>query len=85
MGNVSADLGVVSLIPAQFHTFVEIDQEIISTAIFSLPLIQERVVVSYKRKYVKVLVNHLVKLAQESKGGMYKSCHLSYFVSEFHL
>ena len=45
------------------HTLVEIDHEIISMAILSSP---DDVVVSYKRKYVhKVLVNRLVKLAQE--------------------
>ena len=36
-----ADPGVTRLIPAQSHTFVEIDHEIISTAILLLPLIQE--------------------------------------------
>ena len=53
-------------IPAWSHYFVEIDHEIISTAIL-LPSADSRgVVVSYKRKYVhKVLVNRLVKLAQE--------------------
>ena len=50
-------------IPAGSHTFVEIDHEIISTAIL-LP--SRRVVVSYKRKYVhKLLVNRLFKPAQE--------------------
>ena len=44
-------------IPARYHTFVEIDHEIISTT---------WVVVSYKQTYVhEVLVNCLVKLAQE--------------------
>ena len=38
---VTADPGVVSLIPAQPHTFVEIDYEIISTVFLLLPLIQE--------------------------------------------
>ena len=36
-----ADPGVVSLIPAQSHTFVEIDNDIFSTVILLLPLIQE--------------------------------------------
>ena len=60
-----ADLGVGRSIPARSHTFVEIDHEIISTDI--LPSADSRrVVVSYKQKYVhKILVNHLVKLAQE--------------------
>ena len=37
----TADQGVVSLIPAQSHTFVEIDHEIISTVILHLPLVRE--------------------------------------------
>ena len=63
---LTADPGVASLIPARSHTFVEIDHEI-STVILLLPLIySRRVVVSYKRKYVhKLLVNRLLKLAQE--------------------
>ena len=63
---LSADIGIVSSILARSHTSVEIDHEIISTAIL-LPSADSRsVVVSYKRKYVhKVLVNRLVKLAQE--------------------
>ena len=62
--SLTADPGVASSIPARSHTFVEIDHEIISTA---LPLNHSRkVVVSYKRKYVhEVLVNCLFKLAQE--------------------
>ena len=61
------DPGVASSIPARYHTFVEIDHEIISTVILLLPLIySRRVVVSYKRKYVhKLLVNRLLKPAQE--------------------
>ena len=52
---------------ARSHTFVEIDDEIISTVI-PLPSAEsfKKVVVSYKRKYVhEVLVNCLFKLAQE--------------------
>ena len=47
--------------------FEEIDHEIISTVILSLPLNHsKRAVVSYKRKYVhEVLVNCLLKLVQE--------------------
>ena len=62
---LTADSGVVSLILVRSHTFVENDHEIISTVI--LPSAgSRRVVVSYKRKYVhKVLVNRLVKLAQD--------------------
>ena len=49
---LTADPGVASLIPVRSHTFVVIDHEIISTAIF-LPSADSRmVVVSYKRKYV---------------------------------
>ena len=46
---------------------MEIDQEIISTAILPIPSADSRrVVVSYKQKYVhEVLVNRLVKLAQQ--------------------
>ena len=47
---LTADPGVASSIPARYHTFVEIDHEIISTVILLLPLIySRRVVVSYKR------------------------------------
>ena len=60
---LTADPGVASSIPARYHTFVEIDHEIIST-VFLLP--SRRVVVSYKRKYEhKLLVNRLLKPAQE--------------------
>ena len=64
---LTADPGVASSILARYHTFVEIDHEIISTVILLLPLIySRRVVVSYKRKYVhKLLVNRLLKPAQE--------------------
>ena len=45
---------------------MEIDHEIISTAIHLLSADSRRVVVSYMQKYVQeVLVNCLVKLAQE--------------------
>ena len=56
---LTADPGVASSISARYHTFVEIDHEIISTVILLLPLIySRRVVVSSKRKYVhKLLVN----------------------------
>ena len=67
---LTADTEVASLIPARYHTFMEIDHEIISTAIL-LPFADSRkVVVSYKRKYVQeALVSRLVKLAQEKKCG----------------
>ena len=52
--------------PGQVPYFVEIDHEIISTAVLLPSSDSRRVVVSYKRKYVhEVLVNRLVKLAQE--------------------
>ena len=62
---LTADPGVVSLIPAS-HTFAEIIHEIISTYILLPSADSRRIVVSYKRKYVhKVLVNRLVRPAQE--------------------
>ena len=45
---LTADPGVASLIPAWVHTFVEIDHEIISTAIHLPSTDSRRVVVSYK-------------------------------------
>ena len=63
---LTADQEVASSIPAQSHTFVEIDLEIISAIILLPSNYSRRVVVSYKRKYVhKVLVSCLFKLAQE--------------------
>ena len=59
-------LGVASLIPAQSHTFVKIDHEIISTVILLLTAesFKKGCCLSYKRKYVQeVLVNCLFKLA----------------------
>ena len=61
---LTADPGVVSLISAQSHTFVEVDHEIISTTILLFSANSRRIVVSYKYVH-KVLVNRLVKLAQE--------------------
>ena len=59
---LTVDPGVAISIPAWFHTFMEIDHEIISTAIFLPSADSGRVVVSYKRKYVdKVLVNCLAQ------------------------
>ena len=58
--------GSAILILAWSHTFVEIDHEIISKDILLLSAGSRRIAVSYKLKYVhEVLVNHLVKLAQE--------------------
>ena len=63
---LTADPGVVSSIPALFHSFAEIDHEIISIAILLPSADTRRVVVSYKQQYVhKVLVNCCIKLAQE--------------------
>ena len=61
-----SDPGVMSLIPARSHTFVEINHEVISTVILLPSADSRRVVDSYKRKYEhKVLVSGLVKLVQE--------------------
>ena len=63
---LTTDPGVGSLITARSHTFVEIDHEIISTAILLPSADSRRVVVTYKCKYKHpVMINHLVKLAQE--------------------
>ena len=57
----TGDSGVLSSIPAQSHTFPEIDHKIISTTILLPSTDSKRVVVSYKRKFVhEVLVNCLV-------------------------
>ena len=63
-----ADPGAASLILTRSHTFMEFENEIISTATLLPSADSRRVVVNYKGKYVhKVLVNHLVKLAQEKR------------------
>ena len=63
---LTADPGVASWIPARSHTFVEIGNEKNSKAILHFSADSRRVIVSYKRKYVhEILVNRLVKLAQE--------------------
>ena len=63
---LTADPGVASSIPAQSHTLVGIDYEIISSAILLPSADSRRFIVSYKRKNVhKVLVNRLVMLAEE--------------------
>ena len=62
---LTVDPGMASLIPSRSHTFMEIDNEIISMVILLLNH-SRRVVVIYKQKYVyRVLVNSLFKLAQE--------------------
>ena len=65
---LTTDPGVASLIPAQSHTFAEIDHEIISTAILLPSADSRRVVTCQLQGKVcakEVLVNCLVKLAQE--------------------
>ena len=63
---LTADPGVASLIPAASHTYLEIEHEIISTAILLPSADSRRVVVSFKLKYVhQVLINSLVKHARE--------------------
>ena len=63
---LTADPGVASLITGRSDTLVEIDHEIISTAILFPSTDSRRVFVSYKQKYVhKVMVNCLVKLTQK--------------------
>ena len=59
---LTANQGVASSIPARYHTFVEIDHEIISTVILLPSLIHSRrVVVSYKRKYVHKKVKSMLE------------------------
>ena len=62
--------GVVSLIPARSHTFLEIDHEIIPTVIF-VPFIEsfKKGCCQFQAKYVhKVLAYCLFKLAHEKFG-----------------
>ena len=64
---LTADPGVASSILARYHTFVEIDHEIISTVIL-LPSADlfKKGCCQLQRKYVhKLLVNRLLKPAQE--------------------
>ena len=56
----------MSLIPTRSHTCVEIDHEIISLVILLLSLIQEGLCQLQAKDVHKVLVNRLVKLAQEN-------------------
>ena len=63
---LSADLGIASSILPLSHTFLEIDHEIMSTAILLPSADSRRVVITYKGKNVQeALVNRLVKLIQE--------------------
>ena len=64
---LTADPGVASSLPARSNTFVEIDHEIISMVIL-LPSAEsfKKGCCQLQAKYVhKVLVNRLVKFAQE--------------------
>ena len=65
--SLSADPGVASSILARFHTFVEINHEIISTVtLFPSAESFKKGCFSYKWKYVhEVLANCLFKFAQE--------------------
>ena len=67
---LTADPGVTSSIPAWSHIFMEIDHEIISTAILLPSPDSRRVVVRNKQKYEhEILVNCFVKLTEEIKWG----------------
>ena len=62
--SLAADPGVASLFLARSETFVEIDGEIISTAILLLPLIQEGLLSSTSESMcTKYWLTCLVKLA----------------------
>ena len=66
--HLSADpvSAVTSSIPALFHTFVDIDLEIIPTIILLLPLTQEVLLsVTSRNMCMKFHVYRLVKLAQK--------------------
>ena len=56
VASLTADPGVMSLIPALSHTFVEIDHEIFSMAILLLPLIQEGLSVTSESMCMKYLL-----------------------------
>ena len=67
--SLTADPGVASSIQVRFHTFVQIDHEIISMVILLLSAesFKKGCCQFNKRKYVhEVLVNCLFKLAQEN-------------------
>ena len=66
---LTAYLRVTSSIPTWSHPFVKIYHEIISTAIIFPLADSRRDVVSFKRKYLHiVLVNCFVKLVQEKRA-----------------
>ena len=63
---LTADPGVTNSFSVRSHTFKDINHEMISMAILLPSADSRRVAVSYKQGYVhEVLVNRLVKLAQE--------------------
>ena len=64
---LTADPGVASSIPARSHTFVEIDQEIISTVILlpSAESVMKGFCQLQAKVFARLLVNCLFKLAQE--------------------
>ena len=64
---LTADPGVASSIPARFHTFVEIDHEIISTVILlpSAESFMKGCCQLQAKVCARLLVNCLFKLAQE--------------------
>ena len=66
-GSLTADPGVASSIPAQSHTFVEIEHEIISTVILlpSAESFKKGCCQLQAKVCARVLVNCLSKLAQE--------------------
>ena len=53
---LTSDPWVLSLIPTRAHSFVEIDHEMISTAILLPSADSRRVGVRYKRKYVQEVI-----------------------------
>ena len=61
---LTADLSVATSILTQYHTFMETDHKIISTAI-SLWLIQEGLLSVLSENMCEKLINGFVKLAQE--------------------
>ena len=67
---LTADSGVVILIPAQSHTFVEIDHVIISLVILlpSAESFKKGCCQLQAKVYAQVLVNCLFKIAQEKCG-----------------
>ena len=63
--SLTADPGVSSSILARSHIFLKVDHKIISTVILLLPLIQEGLSATSEKYVHELLVNEIVKLAQE--------------------